>query len=715
MRLTLRTLLAHMDDILEANEQEQLAEKIATSEFASDLVHRTRDTMRRLRLSAPQVVGTGLGLDPNTVAEYLDNTLPVENVADLERICLESDIHLAEVGSCHHVLTMVLGESAEIDPATKKRMYGIAEETEQRKQLRIEPAHVPAAVATPTAANPAVPAPAAKPIAQPVSPAPHAEVPDYLRASRRSALRTAVQVVVAAAMLATVAYLGMGFFSSQKDVAIAPSVPSAPTPEPEHPTPVPPKPVIPKTTPPKSVPPESVTPEPTPQEPTKPEPVVPEPASPESVTPGPVTPPSEPPVAPEPTPPELVAPEPITQDPTPPAPVPVVPKEPAPKEMGTFFAEGEAVLLRWDAERSDWFPLPSGALLEVGDQLMSLPTFRPTIALYAGVWAVPTGAALLVLEPSDRDSGVPTAGLRIVYGRVVLINTGKADSAIELTIGSASGTAVVASGAGLAVEVQRKWIPSSDPPPVTYPIEATVYAPMGDVTWNDGAESQTITAPSQWKMLEQGATQIEPMTAAIEWMEEEPASRVQAMAADMIRKRLQPDLSAGTVLLEMGDNRRKEVRAMAAQCSAYVGQFELFVRALNDSDQRQMWAEHIGTMRTAIALNPASADQLLAVLKDLRGGEAGEELFDLICGYSREAIGTAPEEIRTGALEKLINWLENDSLDYRVLAAHNLRAITGKNLMPNPAGSPGDRAQGVRRWRQRLDQDELLPLETYGQ
>ena len=95
MRLTLRTLLAYMDEILEPGDREELAKKIETSDFANDLLLRTKDTMRRLRLSAPQVVGTGMALDPNTVAEYLDNVLPPDAVADFERICLESDVHWA--------------------------------------------------------------------------------------------------------------------------------------------------------------------------------------------------------------------------------------------------------------------------------------------------------------------------------------------------------------------------------------------------------------------------------------------------------------------------------------------------------------------------------------------------------------------------------------------------------------------------------------------
>ncbi len=124
MRLTLRTLLSYLDDTLEPAQAKAIGQKVAESEQARDLVERIKQVTRRRRLTTPPAAGPG-GIDPNTIGEYLDNEVTPEQAAEVEQICLASDVHLAEVAGCHQILTLVLGEPALVPPSAKQRMYAL--------------------------------------------------------------------------------------------------------------------------------------------------------------------------------------------------------------------------------------------------------------------------------------------------------------------------------------------------------------------------------------------------------------------------------------------------------------------------------------------------------------------------------------------------------------------------------------------------------------
>ena len=152
MRLTLRTLLAYLDDILEPGQAREIGEKISESGYASALVDRIREVMRRRRLTAPDVKGPGSGPDANSISEYLDNTLSPEAVADVEKVCLDSDVHLAEVAACHQILTLVLGEPVDVPAATRERMYALGPAPKPAGTNGRQPAGAEELVATPSAA-----------------------------------------------------------------------------------------------------------------------------------------------------------------------------------------------------------------------------------------------------------------------------------------------------------------------------------------------------------------------------------------------------------------------------------------------------------------------------------------------------------------------------------------------------------------------------------
>jgi hypothetical protein len=125
MRLTLRTLLAYLDDTLEPAQAKLIGQKISESPTAQELVERIKEVMRRRRLTTPPSTGPAAKLDANTVAEYIDSVLPAEELAAVEEVCLEADVYLAEVAACHQILTVILSQPALVPPTARQRMYGL--------------------------------------------------------------------------------------------------------------------------------------------------------------------------------------------------------------------------------------------------------------------------------------------------------------------------------------------------------------------------------------------------------------------------------------------------------------------------------------------------------------------------------------------------------------------------------------------------------------
>lgn len=149
MRLTLRTLLAWLDDTLSPAEVREIGKQVAESPFASELKDRIYRVTRQRRLTVPPRTGPD-AVDANVVASYLDNELEPDLVADFEKKCLTSDVHLAEVSSVHQILSLV-GQKAKVPVEARERMYRLIKgrETMKAKGRRAPKREEPAAVSPP--------------------------------------------------------------------------------------------------------------------------------------------------------------------------------------------------------------------------------------------------------------------------------------------------------------------------------------------------------------------------------------------------------------------------------------------------------------------------------------------------------------------------------------------------------------------------------------
>jgi len=122
MRLTLRTLLAYRDGVLDPKDATALEAKIRDSSTAQQISKRIADEMQNRRLAPIPVDAREFGFDANMVAEFLDDTIPMETLPEMERKCLENNTLLSEIGSCHQILSRALSIPAPVSAALRQRI-----------------------------------------------------------------------------------------------------------------------------------------------------------------------------------------------------------------------------------------------------------------------------------------------------------------------------------------------------------------------------------------------------------------------------------------------------------------------------------------------------------------------------------------------------------------------------------------------------------------
>lgn len=854
MRLTLRTLLAYMDDILDPNDQEELGRKIEASPFATELIHRSRDAVRRLRLSAPEVLGGDSddlhdgdrNLDANTAAEYLDNTLSPDEVAEFERSCLEAGPHadmlLAEAASCHHILTLVLGEPAEVDADLRQRMYELSKYSAptdakapvegkahaEAKQVRIEPSH-----RTPEV-MPAEPAASNSVGRRRVDPD-EASVPDYMleaARARRSARRRLVGALVLAAAVgggATAIVMSrqqpkvpeyiakgsgdvdkliqgveVGEGESKSDSAstgaatvdeskgderkgddgtggeaprFVPTPPATQTPATETaeapPAEVPSiSPVTPPVAAPGATEGATGTEAPTAAEAGSPTlemtpPAIEPDASSVETTPaastgvgvdasippmadpgstvlpaaGPVTPAANVPAA------SLPGDTSLPADAGP----PVVPAEgaamappagteagvAAPAEVGVqpgaaktavpaasavaqlgAYLGNEDVLLRFDPSAKAWLRLPPRSALASGDQLLVFPTFRTHVVLGKDVNAFLSGGTAATLMTAGEIAGDVRGdfGLAIPYGRVIL-NSGAAGNRVALALGDEVRVIELGPSSSLAIDVQRRFVPGTNPPKETYPLVVTYYLTTGKASWGgeQSAEGQSAEGQATWTTVDGEDKPPQSIDVLPDWINAEPLSGLDQSARDVVKDALVAGQPVAISLLELTDpsrlGKRIEVRGLAGKCAAQIGEFAPLVKSLSDMSERPKWKDRIETLRDAVARDPSSAEAIAKTFAVDRGQTAAGDLMEMLLGFDSQDVGAAKETVKDGALVRLINWMDNDDLSYRVLASYNVNEITGTTSLGGyrPEHTAQKRKSELRFYWDRLEKGDLLP------
>lgn len=703
MRLTLRTLLAYMHNALQPEDAPAIGKRIDESESATNLLHRTRDVMRRLRLGAPGVMDRKEGLDANTVSEYLDHTLPDERVCDFEEVCFTSDVHLAEVASCHQVLTLVLGEPAQVDPKSRQRMYGLHHSVVAERLPDNAAGQTGTAAKTPEAKNESpqsLPVMAASDIGPPAAP-PRPSRPsaaEYLRRERRRRriLPTAL-VVTTIVLLGMAALFGSGQLrpgtplgdllgvtptgpTTAQGPGTSADAPSAPAEEAQSPDPILPPPRAFDTA-------------------TIPAPPVGEPSG-----EGPADPPDFP-LA-------VVVPEPFV-DPLPPVDVPAPgsgfdpmpsqpltqppePVAPQPMEVGVFSSH-EQILLRFDDRTACWRRLAAPAVLFSPDRLMSWPAGEPLFMLGGRIQIQLIDAAVVALSPPD-EGGI--AELVVDHGHLLIAADPDPDAPgvegrLRLRIGGVDGVITFQDPQSVAaLEVIRLPNSTSDPEMEPRPLSVSLLTWNGPVSWRSAAGGQPLVIePMTLISLTAQPMEVVSLQRLPDWISAEPTETfgphyMDRLASAAMQQEILPGEPVLRRLSELTLDRRGEVRRLAQRCLGRLGDFEPLVAALNLPETNP---HGIDELRQAIARDPPTAGQVHQALKR-RYGQQGTTLYEMLWRFDSA-------QASLDDLVRLVEYLDHEDLAFRRLAFRNLWAATNQTYDYRPQAEVNQRRNPTQRWR----------------
>ncbi len=376
--------------------------------------------------------------------------------------------------------------------------------------------------------------------------------------------------------------------------------------------------------------------------------------------------------------------------------------------LGRFlFLPGKGVILLKLDTAGQWNRMAPGSPLTAGDKLLVLPTFRPTLQLNSGITLQVPSETLIELQGADA-SGAP--GIKLDFGRLVLMSTGQAGAKLRIDFGSGRGTLVFPEAeATVGLEV-RRYCPMGVDPEVQEPrIAADIYAVSGNAQWIPAEGLAQSLAGPQRLVVEPFPNEVLPPEAIKQipkWIASDQTNPLIARAGDDLLKALSDESRPMLLeLREMADSRRFEDRAAAADCLALLDQFEPLVVALNDPDEHAVWPMLVIDVRAALARGPATATKIREAFQAQRGKDVGQELYRMLWGYTKD-------QLQAGDAAKLVEYLDNDNLDFRVLAFTNLQEITGSTFDYRPETPAVSREGRVYRWQELLRKGLIVPRKA---
>ncbi|MFM8413821.1 MAG: hypothetical protein ACKOCX_03765, partial [Planctomycetota bacterium] len=648
-----------------------------------------------------------------------------------ERVCIESDLHLAEAADCHGLLAELARDPASIPPldrGLRKRL--LARLAEDVAKLPREEAHAPLAPAAKGAADKGRRATAASRGGR------EAAATDR-RPRKKASLAAWLSAAVALLLLLSLAgLLGWSLFAggkSAREVAVAKPAPDAPPAAAREPAPDAP----PAAAPPVEPAPPALAAAVPPAAPAVAEPAsaaISPPAAPPAVAdalpaaaadgppggaePGDAPPPPAAPAA-------AIAAVPLPQmeaaddEPSPDDPLPDEPAAPpaaaAPAPPPGIVAEGGAILhLVRAGDAAHWQALAAGSPLAAVEEFVVPAQAYPRLI---------RGDVSIRLQPGTQATlttdGDGTPRLEIVFGKAIAW-TEAAEATLGITAGGLAGVVTLGTRQPVGVDVELTRSPGDDPAVVPPGRRASLHT-VGGIGWRQteidgGPLGQPLAGIAleqplpprgglSWNSADPGTAALDPAAAVPDWMNQAaPASRLDRAAAASLAAAVAADRPAEESLRMLATDRRIENRMAAASTLALLGDYGPLVDLLCDErpgeklSDSQWEAFQAATVPVALARGANAAARLRQAFAARGPAGRGDDIFTLARGLSADE--------RAANAQALVEMLADPALVVRRYAFLELAALAPDDpagrLDYRPDRSAALNERGVEWWRRKV-------------
>lgn len=729
MRLTLRTLLAYLDDMLEPADTKIIGQKIQESPMAQLLVSRIREVMRRRRLKAPDVFGPEMGIDPNIVSQYLDNTLSAERYADVERVLLASDEMLAEAASCHEVLTV---DPPAVEMSMRERLYALGpvdsdsqlvvpEET-PRAGMNRTPQSIPIRNGLNQAAN-------GHSNSSPDDHDKTTTVPDYLKRSpwSRRALPSAIVallIIISAVLIAPEILTRIRQAKNEiklkgdreKNGEVTISEQKEMSNNPNH------DPVLiasDRTFPSSSA---TATDIPAPKLRQGLDPVPPTEYDEDMVVPAPgtgITPQNKTgagrvdatDVVPSPNALSLL--EPSPESPVMPKPFPIPPE--ASKDVSINYSSNDGVLIRFDSMRHHWLMVPHRSAMQPGDLIASIEPFDSIVDFdKGGVRTTLVGEVVArLLDPAI----VGLTGWDIQQGRIVVQSGRQADD-ISAKIGIVIGEDIwqlelIASDTVCGLEVTPRQPSQFQKLPEGCSYQAMLYVLRGSAKWTN-RQGKTVELGEQVAVnivpAENAHSQSNPVSISTtpDWCDSVkrkamPAKKHQSQIQFEKAFELEQPVDEGMLNL-VRNSKSPRIAELATQCLAAIGDVAGLVEAIAECPHEEARFAARDGIRMWLTGAPDRGLKLKEELDMHYPPAEADAIYQMLWGFSRDdVINSKPHSWR------FIDWMRSPKTEIRELADYWVEHLTEKKTEYRAqGGTAAQRESHVRRIEEQIERNNGL-------